>query len=81
MKMEDNLKSLINPKNIKVFIKTWNFWRPFLGILIGGIGGFFYYYFIGCKTGSCPITSHSYSTGIVGGLMGYLITGILFSKS
>jgi hypothetical protein len=71
----------LKPGRIKGFLKSRNFWRPFLGILIGGIAGFFYYYFIGCKTGSCPITSHSYSTVIVGGIMGYLITGILFTKS
>jgi hypothetical protein len=79
--MEDNLKSLINSKNIKEFVKSRNFWRTFIGILIGGIAGYFYYHFIGCKTGSCPITSHSYTMVIVGGIMGYLITGILFTKS
>jgi len=71
----------LRPGSIKELLKSWKFWRPFLGILIGSVSGYLYYYFIGCKSGSCPITSHSYSTVIVGGLMGYLITGILFTKS
>jgi len=35
-----------------------------LPIVIGAGGGFAYYYFIGCTSGSCPITSNPYiSTG------------------
>jgi hypothetical protein len=79
--MENDNKLNLRQGSIKEHLKSRNFLRPFLGILIGGIGGFFYYYFIGCKTGSCPITSNSYSAVIIGGLMGYLITGILFTKS
>ena len=38
--------------------------KPALFALIGGILGFAYYYFIGCTTNSCAITSNPYiSTG------------------
>ena len=72
--MENTCNTASKPKNIKEFLKSWYFWKPFLGIIIGGLGGFLFFYFVGCKSGSCAITSHSYSTIIFGGLAGYLIT-------
>lgn len=44
-----------------------------MGIAIGGIIGFLYYYFIGCSSGSCAITSNPYVSIIWGGLMGLFI--------
>ncbi|MDG5767857.1 DUF6132 family protein [Balneolales bacterium ANBcel1] len=48
------------------------------GALLGALGGYAYWYFIGCNTGSCPITSIWYhATGygaIMGGLFGNIIT-------
>lgn len=72
--MENNCEVSPKPKKIKEFILSWNFWRPLLGVLAGGIAGFLYYHFVGCSSGSCFITSHSYSTIIFGGLAGYLIS-------
>ncbi len=45
----------------------------------GAIGGYFYWYFVGCKSGTCPITSHWYSTGLYGALLGYLFGDLLLS--
>ena len=72
--MEDTCKTTTGPKSLKEFLKSWNFWKPFLGVLVGGTAGFLYYHFVGCSTGSCFITSHSYSSIIFGGILGYLIT-------
>ncbi len=72
--MEDNCKTSPKPKTIREFFSSWSFWKPFLGVLIGGLAGFLYYHFVGCSTGSCFITSHSYTTIIFGGIAGYLIT-------
>jgi hypothetical protein len=72
--MENTCNATPKPKNIKEFLRSWKFWKPFLGVLAGGLAGFLYYHFVGCSTGSCFITSHSYSTIIFGGLSGYLIT-------
>lgn len=72
--MENNCKITVRPKSLKEFLRSWHFWRPFLGVLAGGTAGFLYYHFVGCSTGSCFITSHSYSTIIFGGLAGYFIT-------
>jgi len=41
-------------------------------ILIGVTLGYAYYYFIGCRTGACPITSNPYASIIYGGLIGAL---------
>jgi hypothetical protein len=54
-------------------LKTWKFWKPVVFTAIGGLGGFLYYYFVGCSSGSCPITSNPYISIMVGGLMGYLV--------
>lgn len=43
-------------------------------ILIGGIGGFAYYYFIGCRTGTCPITQNPYISTSYGMLIGLIIS-------
>lgn len=57
-------------------IKKYLFNRTCLGCLIGMIGGFAYYYFIGCSSGSCPITSNPYISILYGALMG----GVLLYK-
>lgn len=49
------------------------------GIILGMIGGFLYYYYIGCSSGTCPITSNPYISIIYGGLMGYLL-GDMFKR-
>ncbi len=47
--------------------------RIILGIIIGGAMGFLYYKFIGCRTGSCPITSSPLSSILFGAIFGGLI--------
>jgi hypothetical protein len=48
-------------------------------MVVGIIGGYIYYIEIGCKSGSCPITSNPWMTMLWGLLMGYLV-GDLFNK-
>jgi len=57
------------------FFKSWFFWKPFLGIVIGGAAGFLYYYFIGCKMGTCAIASSPWNSTIIGSLVGFWIAG------
>lgn len=52
---------------IKTFIKRYKF--TLLGILLGGIGGYLYWFFIGCTTGTCPITSSPVNSVLIGSLM------------
>ncbi len=44
--------------------------RKYLPVLLGTAGGFLYYNFVGCVTGSCAITSNPYSSMIFGALIG-----------
>lgn len=38
--------------------------------LLGGVGGYAYYHFIGCASGACPITSNPYISTAYGALVG-----------
>jgi len=44
-----------------------------IGIITGAIGGYLYYYFVGCASGSCSITSKPLNSILYGSLMGGLI--------
>lgn len=45
------------------------------GVVIGALFGFFYWKFVGCSTGSCPITSSPFISTLWGAAMG----GLFFS--
>ena len=55
-------------------------YRKIIGILVGGAGGFAYYHFVGCASGTCPITSNPYLTTIWGAVMGYLVFDMFKKK-
>ena len=78
--MDSNSTVTSKPKSVKEFFRSWYFWRPFLSIVIGGLGGFLYYHFVGCKSGTCPITSNPYGSIIMGGLFGFLMVGSIGTK-
>lgn len=42
------------------------------GIVIGATAGYLYWYFVGCASGSCAITSSPVNSTLYGGLMGGL---------
>ena len=44
------------------------------GVGAGSGIGWAYYRFIGCSTGTCPITSNPWASMIYGGLIGLLLT-------
>lgn len=47
-----------------------------IGVILGAIGGYFYYDFIGCSTGTCPITSKPLNSTLYGAVMGGLAFNI-----
>ncbi|MCD6367396.1 MAG: hypothetical protein J7L46_07650 [Bacteroidales bacterium] len=49
-----------------------------VGIIVGGVAGYFYYREVGCSTNSCPITSNPWKMTGIGIIIGYL-TGDIFS--
>jgi hypothetical protein len=47
---------------------------------LGAMGGFAYYYFVGCASGTCPITSNPYISIAYGALLGYLFLDMFKKK-
>jgi Family of unknown function (DUF6132) len=47
-----------------------------IGITIGAIGGYLYYHFVGCASGTCPITSKPLNSTLYGAVMGSLFFNI-----
>ncbi len=47
-----------------------------IGILMGAIAGFAYYYFVGCASGTCSITSSPINSTLYGALLGGLFLNI-----
>ena len=45
-----------------------------LPVIIGAAGGYAYYYYIGCASGTCPITSNPFISTAYGSLIGFLIS-------
>jgi hypothetical protein len=72
--MDINHETAINSKSLKGFLKSGKFWKAILGIILGGLGGFLIYYFVGCKTDACAAASNPYVTIITGGIFGFIMT-------
>lgn len=47
--------------------------RTLPGVALGAMAGYAYYYFIGCTTGSCPITGNPWISTLYGAAMAGLI--------
>lgn len=43
------------------------------GLIVGALGGYAYYYYVGCESGSCAITSKPLNSTLYGSLMGFLL--------
>lgn len=48
-------------------------WLLLAGVIVGALGGYLYWYFIGCNNGTCPITSSPINSSIAGALLGGLV--------
>lgn len=46
-----------------------------IGILVGAAGGYAYYHYVGCASGTCAITSKPLNSTLYGAVMG----GLLFN--
>lgn len=62
---------------MKEFLKKHRL--KFIGFIVGAVGGYLYYRFVGCGSGLCPITSNPWRMTIYGALIGLLLFDI-FSK-
>ena len=51
-----------------------------IGIVVGAISGYLYYFYVGCASGTCAITSKPLNSTLYGALIGGLVFNI-FVKS
>jgi hypothetical protein len=56
-------------QNIKSFLNL----RLFIGVVVGAIAGYAYYYYVGCASGTCAITSSPVNSTLYGVLFGALL--------
>ncbi len=57
--------------SIRIALRSSWFWKPVGGAIAGGVLGFLYYYYIGCSSGTCAITSNPYMSMLFGAALGY----------
>lgn len=61
---------------ISIFRRNWTY---FVGAIAGGITGYLYWHFIGCESGTCPITASPLRSILWGAVIGSLLFS-LFKK-
>lgn len=59
-------------------MKNWMFWG--LGLVIGAVSGYLYWYFVGCASGSCAITSSPVNSTLYGSVLGVLLVNTFNPK-
>lgn len=68
--MNDKLKNMLKKSII-----------PALGVVVGAIGGYLYWHYIGCESGACPITGNPYISTAYGAVLGVLLFTSFSKKS
>ena len=53
------------------FVKKYKL--TLIGIIAGAIAGYLYYYFVGCASGTCAITSKPINSTLYGAMLGGLL--------
>lgn len=56
-----------------------NNWLYVAGALVGAAGGYAYYHFVGCSSGTCAITSKPLNSTVYFAVMGAVLFG-MFKK-
>jgi hypothetical protein len=66
----------------KITMKKWMLKNKYIlgGAILGGIGGYLYYHFIGCASGTCMITSKPLNSILYFGLIGAIFLSIFKKK-
>ena len=52
-----------------------------IGIAIGALAGYGYYFYVGCASGNCAITSKPLNSTLYGALMGGLIFNMFVKEN
>ncbi len=61
--------------------KIERYWLATLGVVVGAVGGYLYWRFVGCSSGGCVITSSPYISSIWGAIMGGLLFDMFKNKT
>lgn len=64
-------------KVVSVVKKNWSY---LAGAVVGGAGGYLYWFYVGCSSGTCPITSSPSMSVIWGALLGSMIFNLIFGS-
>lgn len=48
-----------------------------LGVIVGSTAGWCYWYFVGCASGTCAITSSPVNSSLYGAMMGGILASML----
>ncbi|MBS1647009.1 MAG: hypothetical protein JST67_06680 [Bacteroidetes bacterium] len=51
-----------------------------IGLVIGALLGWAYWYFLGCTSGTCAITSSPVNSSLYGAFVGMLLAGLFKNK-
>ena len=51
--------------------------RILIGVVVGGGLGFAFYKFVGCSTGTCPLTNNPFTSTVYGSVVGALLAASL----
>jgi len=51
-----------------------------IGLVLGAVGGYLYYHYVGCASGTCAITSKPLNSTLYGAVMGGLLLNIFEKK-
>ena len=76
--LSSHLCAAIENRMNKMLIK---YWLEILGILIGAIAGLCYWYFVGCASGTCLITSRPVNSTLYGAVLGVLVFSMFKKKA
>ena len=52
-----------------------------IGAVLGAVGGYLYYYFVGCASGTCGITSSPVNSTLYFAVLGGLIVNLIKTET
>lgn len=66
-----------------VFMKQtiFKYRAELIGMALGALGGLAYWFFVGCESGTCAITSSPINSSIYGAIMGALLLGMFTDQA
>lgn len=64
----------------KIILLIKKEWLMLAGAVLGALGGYLYWYFIGCSSGTCAITSSPLNSTLYGIVLGALVLSLFKRK-